>query len=114
MGGKVCLLFIGDPFGFIGDESRKELMTFLTGYFDESGKFKDHKVVSFAGFVGDVRGWEMLHMEWMRLLAKNGLKVMKACKAIRYQSPLSKKMPALGVDARVNALMPFLKATRYL
>lgn len=49
-----------------GEVPEYNLMAFLHGYFDESGKHASAKVVSFCGFVD--LDWIPFHKEWTRLL----------------------------------------------
>jgi hypothetical protein len=48
-------------------------MAVLYGYFDESGKAHQHKVVVFSGFVTTYDWWESLGDEWKRLLRQYNL-----------------------------------------
>src|ERR1700683_88712 len=50
----------------------------VTSFFDESGKFKDHKVISFGGVSSYNEDFPAFAEEWNRLLVKNGLKVLHA------------------------------------
>jgi hypothetical protein len=44
----------------------------VTAFFDESGKFKDHKVISFGGVAGFNEEFNPFADEWGRLLYRNG------------------------------------------
>jgi hypothetical protein len=88
-------------------------MVYLQAYFDESGKFKDKDVISFCGFAGTTNGWASQNERWEKLLKLDGMKELKARKALRPQSPLSPKFKALGTAARIQALIPFIDVLRY-
>ncbi len=45
----------------------------LHGYFDESGKFKDHDVISLCGWIGQLQDWELLAQEWQDALTRHDL-----------------------------------------
>jgi hypothetical protein len=102
-----------DPFCGI-ETNAPNLMIFLNGYFDESGKVHDHKqrVVSVGGFLARSFQWQGFHEKWMELLGTNGLKELKFTQAIRFRNPFGQKVSAVGRDARVKALLPFIHAAR--
>jgi hypothetical protein len=54
-------------------------MTFLTGYFDESGKRQTHKIVSFCGFVDS--NWSNFLDEWGYLLRRNRISCLHLSKS---------------------------------
>jgi hypothetical protein len=85
-------------------------MVTLTSYFDESGKFADQRVVVFGGVVAVVH--EPFFEDWEKHLLRNGLQTLTMKEALRHDRPLSESNPALGVDARVEALLPFIKCIR--
>jgi hypothetical protein len=101
-----------DPFGFIAPCG--ELMIFLQSYFDESGKCASHddNIISFCGFVSSVDKWRACWDEWDRLLFNYELPEIKAHHVLRYRRAMTQKMPAIGIDARVEALKPFVDAIR--
>jgi hypothetical protein len=85
----------------------------VSAFVDESGKFKDHKVIVIgcvAGFAEQVNN--DFAPEWGRLLRLNGLKYLTAKTVLKYHVPLSEKNPALGLDARTEALLPFVSCIR--
>jgi hypothetical protein len=85
-------------------------MAYLVAYFDESGKFRDHDLISFAGFMADPYAWEHFNAQWRALLRQHGLAALHAVKALRFAGPLSTKMPAKGLDARLRVLDRFISA----
>jgi Protein of unknown function (DUF3800) len=92
-------------------EGRKLVLTLMT-YFDESGKFKDHQVVSFGGVVGEASHMQPFYEEWHKCLFQNNLPVLTMKEALRHNRPLSEKNPALGAAARTEALLPFIRCIR--
>jgi hypothetical protein len=50
--------------------------------------------------------------EWGRLLQLNGMKDFHTSQALRHRIPLSKKVDALGVEKRTDALLPFIACIR--
>jgi Protein of unknown function (DUF3800) len=85
----------------------------VSAFFDESGKFKDHKVIVMAcvaAFADQVNN--DFAPEWGRLLRLHGLKYLTAKKALNHRRPLSEKNPALGVAKRTKALTDFVMCIR--
>lgn len=91
-------------------------MIFFTGYFDESGKVhhERQRVVTLGGFVARADQWRELHFKWSDLLYKNGLTELKCTNALRFRRPLSRKVSAIGEEARIEALLPFIQCARSL
>jgi hypothetical protein len=85
------------------------LMAFLVAFFDESGKWKDHKVISFCGLAADNDHWETFHSEWTYALRHNGIKKLHISEGqLKFHRPLSPKRPALGKEARLQVLRQFV------
>lgn len=89
-----------------------EFMVTINAFFDESGKFKDHAVVSFGGVASPAVEINPFAEDWGRYLYMNGLKCLTMKEALNANRPLSEKNPALGFDARVEALLPFIGCMR--
>jgi hypothetical protein len=87
-------------------------MLTVASYFDESGKFKDHAVVTFGGVACNAANMSPFFEEWARCLYVNGLPTLTMKEALRHRYPLSEKNPALGAEARTEALLPFIAAIR--
>ena len=52
----------------------RNLMLFLFGYFDESGKFHDREgLITLCGFISDGEHWNAFESEWCDLLVKHKL-----------------------------------------
>ena len=87
-------------------------MLTLMAYFDESGKFADHSVVAFGGVIGEASHMKPFFEEWHKCLFQSGLSVLTMKEALRHDRPLSKKTPALGLQARTEILIPFIRCIR--
>jgi hypothetical protein len=89
------------------------MLTTVAACFDESGKFKDHKVVSMGCVAGYVERFDGdFGREWDTLLKRYGIKVLSAKDALNDQRPLSQKTPCLGIEARTEALCSFVACIR--
>ena len=89
------------------------MLSTVAACFDESGKFKDHKVVSIGCVGGYVERFDGdFSQEWNTLLNFYGLKLLSAKDALNHKRPLSKKKPCLGVDERSEALRAFISCVR--
>ncbi len=85
----------------------------VSAFFDESGKFQDHKIVCLGGvseFESDFRHY--FTPEWGRLLHLNGLKELSAKHVLNPKRPLSKKNLDVGLERRISALLPFISCIR--
>lgn len=89
-----------------------EFMVTINAFFDESGKFKDHTVVTFGGIASPAAEINPFAEDWGRYLYMNGLKYLTMKEALNANRPLSEKNPALGFDARAEALLPFIGCVR--
>ncbi|MGA9510145.1 MAG: DUF3800 domain-containing protein [Candidatus Sulfotelmatobacter sp.] len=81
-------------------------------FFDESGKFKDHKVVSIGGVAAYAEQVAEFSREWGHLLWANGLKEFTAKQAFNARRPLSEKNTDTGIDRRIEAVLPFVGCIR--
>lgn len=88
-------------------------MVLLDAYFDESGKFRDRSVVSFCGVVGSPGQIDRFADDWSALLRRAGLESLTMKEALRHWEPLSVKLPAIGVEDRAKALLPFVDAIKH-
>jgi hypothetical protein len=85
------------------------LMAVLYSYFDESGKFQNHDVVSFAGVCGDIHQMEVFGRKWRELLRRIDVPAFKMSDAVRYGTRWSDRVPAQTVSERIKVLLPFVK-----
>lgn len=81
-------------------------------FFDESGKFNDHKIVSFGGVAAYNEHFVPFAEEWGRLLHRNGLKGFSAKAVLNHRRPLSQKNRRVGIKERIEDLAPFISCIR--
>src|SRR5437867_13331980 len=84
----------------------------VTSFFDESGKFRDKKVISFGGVSSYNEDFPAFAEEWNRLLVRNGLRVLGAKDIFNARRPLSKKNDRVGTENRIEDLAPFIACIR--
>jgi len=85
----------------------------ISTFFDESGKFKDHDVVSFGGVASPSEHFNQgFRKDWAQCLGAIGLETLTMKEALNWNRPLSTKTPAIGVESRIAALMPFIDGIR--
>src|ERR1700730_10012119 len=84
----------------------------VTSFFDESGKFKDHKVISFGGVSSYNEDFRPFAEDWGRLLVKNGIRVLSAKSSLNARRPLSRRNPRIGIERRIEDLAPFVACIR--
>jgi hypothetical protein len=88
-------------------------MGLVSAYFDESGKFKDHKIVSFGGVASYADHFNEFARQWDLLRIKNGLtKEFSAKQIFNPNRPLSDVNQRIGVESRIEDLMPFIACIR--
>lgn len=88
-------------------------MLTISTFFDESGKFKDHDVVSFGGVVSPSTHFHgAFTTDWARCLDAIGLQTLTMKEALQSHRPLIPKNPALGVENRIASLVPFVDCIR--
>jgi len=86
---------------------REPLMAAIYAHFDESGKFKDQAVVSFCGVIGNLSQVVSFDKEWRSFLHRQRLQHLTMKDALKFNTPLSKSKPALGVEKRSSVLRSF-------
>jgi hypothetical protein len=84
----------------------------ISGFIDESGKFKDHRIICIGCVAAFNEHVEDFAHEWGRLLALNGMKTFHTTKALKHHVPLGEKTDALGLGKRTEALLPFVACIR--
>jgi Protein of unknown function (DUF3800) len=84
----------------------------VSAFVDESGKFKDHKVIAIGCVAAYVEQLHDFTQEWNRHLVLNGLTELSAKKVLNYNRPISKKNPDVGLDNRIRTLLPFVHCIR--
>jgi|SRR5208337_496812 len=83
-------------------------MAILSSYWDESGKFKDHKTISFCGLCVTSGKLEKFQEDWKELLRRHGLSYLKVSDALNANYQVSPIIPAHTVRERIDALRPFV------
>jgi hypothetical protein len=85
----------------------------VSGFFDESGKFKDHAVISFGGVAAPAQNFSgNFVQDWRHSLIVNGLGMLTVKEAFTAGRPLSERTPALGITNRIEAILPFIACIR--
>jgi hypothetical protein len=85
----------------------------VSAHFDESGKFKDHDVISIGCVGGFAERFENGFVnEWGTLLNAYGLKAISGKATLNYNKPLSAKNPCLGLQDRMACLLSFISCIR--
>ena len=87
-------------------------MAFVQCYVDESGKFKDHQILSLCGFAAVPRQIEIFDGEWRSLLRRNGMRSLHMKKAARFTQRLGTRNAAIGLENRKTALLSFVECMR--
>jgi hypothetical protein len=83
------------------------------GYFDESGKFADHSVISFCGLVAENQHWNPFIGEWERLLRRHHISSLHMSKGtLNFKIKFSAKKPALERAERLKVLTDFVVAIK--
>lgn len=80
---------------------------------DGSGDLGDHDVVSMGCVAGFAERFnDDFAQEWAMLLRRYGIKVLSAKTSLNHERPLSVRNPCLGIEARTEALLTFVKCIR--
>ena len=81
-------------------------MAIFQAYFDESGKHKDHPVVTFCGVCLSQLKLPEFDDAWNTLLRQYGLRSLHMVKAMTHKK-LSPAVPAIDPSERIEAMKPF-------
>lgn len=90
---------------FFEEES---VMAHLYGYFDESGKHADSRVVSFGGFIDGFDKWRAFTGRWVQLLREHQISEFRAAKALRHSQPFG-NFPKCTAEERAAQIEPFIR-----
>jgi hypothetical protein len=96
-----------DFYGYL--ESRftpEDLMAVIHSFFDESGKFQDHKVVAFCGFVASPSQLVDFDKQWNNQLRRTGMTALHWVDARRSGKVLGSKVGRQALAERINELKP--------
>jgi hypothetical protein len=91
---------------------RSSRFTTVNAFFDESGKFQDHNVISLGAVVGYSEHVNNFSETWARLLFRNGLKELTSKNVLNARRPLSSKNARVGAKERTEDLLPFIDCMR--
>ncbi len=83
------------------------LMAFFHSFFDESGKFKDHRVISFCGVVAPDGSLARFNEAWAALLRHHEMPFLHMRRALRPNVALSSVIRKQSIRERNDALKPF-------
>ena len=83
------------------------IMTIFQAFFDESGKFKDKRVISFCGLCTPQARVHEFEAEWKGLLTHYGLQSLTMKRALRRKIKFSERIEAKSADERNAVLKPF-------
>jgi hypothetical protein len=88
------------------------IMAIFQCYFDESGKFKDHEVISFCGLCSPLSRVQEFEEEWKRLLRSCEIESLSMKKALRRSRRLSLCIDKQSAQERTEILKPFALCIR--
>lgn len=96
-----------DIFGFVNFE-RVPFMGVIHSFWDESGKFKDHKIVSMCGVCAPEDKFQEFDRKWKELLRRYEIPWLSMKEATRTRRAWGPLMPAnQPIAERIEALKPF-------
>jgi hypothetical protein len=87
-------------------------MSYLTLYFDESGKHHNASNVTFIGLLIRNNRLETFDEAWKTLLSQTKMNRLHMVDAVRENKPLSKNVGAQTLEARIETLKPFADCIR--
>jgi hypothetical protein len=87
-------------------------MAIFQAFFDESGKFKDKRVISFCGLCSPPTRVQQFEDEWKGLLRHYGLGSLTMKHALRRKRKFTKTVEAKSVEERNAVLEPFSRCIR--
>jgi hypothetical protein len=89
------------------------MLSTVAAFFDESGKFKDHEVISVGCVGGYVESFDRdLAPDWLALLNFYGLEMLTCKEALNYKRPFDRQESGLGLEDRSRALVSFIACLR--
>ena len=91
---------------------REDFVAAVFGFFDESGKFKNNNVVSFAGVVASSSKAQEFGSAWEYCLRHFGLRCLSMKNALNHKRPIGTREPGRGSANRSAALMNFAGCIR--
>jgi hypothetical protein len=91
---------------------REPIVMLVNSFFDESGKFNDHRVVSFCGVCLTPHALKMFDEKWESLLRVSELPFLTMKRALEAHRQLSAVIPKQEPKERIEALKPFADCIR--
>lgn len=88
------------------------IMAIFQCYFDESGKFKDHQVITFCGLCAPASRVQEFEEDWKQLLRSSEIKALSMKRALRRVRPLSPCINTQSAAERTEVLKPFALCIR--
>jgi len=87
-------------------------MLTISAFLDESGKTTSD-VAAVGGVISPSQHFNTQFVpDWDRCLYMNGINTLTMKEALRADRPLSDRNPALGIENRIAALLPFIECVR--
>lgn len=87
-------------------------MAIFQGFFDESGKFRDKRVISFCGLCSPPKRVAEFEDDWKALLREYGLASLTMKRALRRKRKFSNRVAATSVEERNAVLGRFAECIR--
>jgi hypothetical protein len=84
------------------------VMAHLFAHFDESGKYKDCSIVSFAGLVDGWVRWRAFGEKWTQLLREYQVRDFRAVEALQHSQPFGNR-PKGTAEERAGQVAPFIR-----
>lgn len=85
-------------------------MAHIFAFFDESGKYKQHPIVSVSGLVGKYTDWIAMGNAWYQLLREYQIPCLHAVRALRIREQFGKTGCAATPDERAAHILPFISS----
>jgi Protein of unknown function (DUF3800) len=86
----------------------RSVLAYLYAYCDESGKYKEHPIVTFSGLVDGMERWRAFTNRWVALLRLYEIPTLHAVRALRYSQPLGKFGKCGTAEERASQIAPFI------
>jgi hypothetical protein len=83
-------------------------LAYLYAYCDESGKYKEHPIVTFSALVDGMERWRALTERWIALLRLYEIPALHAVRALRHSQPLGKFGKCSTAEERASQIAPFI------
>lgn len=98
--------------GLLDHRLTNPFMAIFQAFFDESGKFRDKKVISVCGLCAPPGKVQEFEDDWKALLRHHGLESLTMKRALRRKVKFSSKVKANSRDERNEVLKPFAECIK--